>query len=165
MRLAAVIAVAGVLAASAAASVERGTLLVSRGAAGVALGMTRAQVIAKLGKPLYQNANGYMEYSRANLFDVYLDGAARVRLISVSGRNFCTPRGVCVLRDGGIGRLKAQYGKGLRLVTAENGERLYVLVGRYRGRRAFTSFGFGPKGRILQVFVGWCPARPARCGA
>ena len=67
--------------------------------------MTRAQVLAKLGKPLYTNVNGYMQYSSKNLFDVYLDGSKRVRLIGISGPGFCTVFGACALKTGGIAKL------------------------------------------------------------
>ena len=70
--------------------------------------MTRAQVIAKLGKPFYKNANGYMQFGNEKknvLFDVYLDTSTspqRVRLLGISGRNFClTGGGPCMLRPGG----------------------------------------------------------------
>lgn len=65
------------------------------GAAGIKLGMTRAQVIAKLGKPLFKNANGFMQYGndkKGVLFDVYLDTSThpqRVRLLGISGNRFC----------------------------------------------------------------------------
>jgi len=161
----AAVLIACTIAAAAAAAVEHGTIVVNRGAGGVTLGMTRAAVVQRLGAPLYQNANGYMQYAKTNLFDVYLNGANRVRMIGVSGARFCTSRGVCMQSKGGVGRLKAQYGKALRLVKAEDGERLYVLVGSFNGRRSFTSFGFAAKGRIIQIFIGWCPAAPATCGA
>lgn len=166
MRLLLAVLAAACLVASAPAAVERGTIVVNRGAVGVTLGLTRAAVVAKLGRPLYQNANGYLQYAKVNLFDVYLDvRTKRVRLIGVSGHRFCTTSGVCMQSRGGIGKLKAQYGKALRLVKAEDGERQYVLVGRLGGRRVFTSFSPAEKGQIIQIFIGYCPALPATCGA
>ena len=67
---------------------------VNRGGAGVTLGMTRAQVIAKLGKPVFKNQNGYLQYAKTNLFDVYLDTGStpnRVRLIGISGPTVLLP--------------------------------------------------------------------------
>jgi hypothetical protein len=162
----AALALAGALVTAAGAAVERGTITANRGAAGITLGMTRTSVVAKLGAPVYENLNGYMQYSNANLFDVYLDSTTkRVRLIGVSGRQFCLRGPICLLAKGGIPRLKARYGKALRLVTTETGEHDYVLLGRFGGRRVFTSFMPAPEGRILQVFIGYCPAPPAVCGS
>ena len=89
------------------------------------LGMTKAQVVALLGKPLFENAHGYMQYSKSNLFDVYLNPATkRVRLIGISGPNFCTVNGVCMMKKGGLAKIKAQYGAALRKAVAEDGDRL-----------------------------------------
>ncbi len=60
------------------ATVDHGTTAVGRGVAGVTLGMTRAQVVAKLGKPGYTNANGLLEYGNVPvIFDVYRNTATR----------------------------------------------------------------------------------------
>lgn len=151
---------------AAAATVDQGTIAVNRGAAGIALGMTRATVIAKLGKPVYKNANGYMQYSKKNLFDVYLNTAtSRVRLIGVSGPKFCTSWGFCLFKSGGVAKLKARYGAALEKITAEDGEQLYVVVGRLAGRRVFTSFSPAAQGKVIQLFIGYCPPKPAVCGA
>lgn len=147
------------------ATVDKGTVSVNRGAAGITLGMTRATVVAKLGKPLYQNANGFMEYSSKNLFDVYLNTSSnRVRLIGISGPKFCTAKGVCMFVKGGLAKMKAQYGKALKRKTLESGEKTWVVEGRFGGRRVFTSFDAGPKGEIAQFFIGYCPPRPTNCG-
>lgn len=158
------LAVAGLAAAlalvsSAGGAVESGTIVANRGAAGVVLGMTRAQVVAKLGKPLYENANGFMQYAKRNLFDVYLDTTSkRVRLIGVSGPRFCTARRVCMLTRNGIARLRAQYGSALRRFTDETGEIGYELRGRLGGKPVFTTFFPDrptPSGRIVQIFIGY----------
>jgi hypothetical protein len=150
---------------AATAAVEKGTVTVNRGAAGIKLGMTRATVVAKLGKPLYQNANGYMEYSKKNLFDVYLNTASkRVRLIGISGPKFCTVKGVCMLKNGGLAKMKALYGTGLKQKTLESGEKTWVIEGKFAERRVFTAFDTGPKGKIVQFFIGYCPPLPTDCG-
>ncbi len=153
------LAAALTLASSTGAAVERGTIVTNRGAAGVVLGMTRAQVVAKLGKPLYENANGFMQYAKQNLFDVYVDRTSkRVRLIGVSGPRFCTVRGVCMLTRNGIARLRAQYGAALRRFTDETGEVGYELRGRFGGKPVFTTFFPDrprPSGRVVQVFIGY----------
>ena len=52
--------------------IESGRIVVGRGVHGVTLGMTRAQVVARLGRPISQNAIGYMDTPRKHLFDVYV---------------------------------------------------------------------------------------------
>jgi outer membrane protein assembly factor BamE (lipoprotein component of BamABCDE complex) len=53
----ALLVLAGVAAAR-SALVTHGPITPNVGASGITLGMTRAQVIAKLGKPVAQNLNG-----------------------------------------------------------------------------------------------------------
>jgi len=140
--------VALVLAGVANAVVKGGPVTANVGAAGIKLGMTRAQVIAKLGKPVYKNANGYMQFGDEKqnvLFDVYLDTGTspqRVRLLGISGRNFClTGGGPCMLRKGGVGKLKARYGKALKTVMLEDGEKAVWLKGTLASCKVFTDFG------------------------
>jgi len=137
-----------VLAGSAAAVVNAGPVTPNVGAKGIKLGMTRAQVIAKLGKPVFKNSNGYMQFGDEKknvLFDVYLDTSTspqRVRLLGISGRNFClTGGGPCMLRPGGIGKLKTRYGKALKTVMLEDGEKAIWLKGTLGGCKVFTDFG------------------------
>jgi hypothetical protein len=150
--------------AGASATVTKGTINPSRGAAGVRLGMTRAEVVAKLGPPLFENKNGFMQYGPDSgpLFDVYRDvftHPSRVRLIGISGWNFCFPGGTpCMYRQGGVGELQAKYGDRLKIVELEDGEHVYRLSGRYRGCATFTDITptrFKPGARILMVFVGF----------
>jgi hypothetical protein len=142
----------------ASATVEQATFMVNRGAAGIKLGMTRGQVVAHLGQPLFENANGFMEYSADNLFDVYLDATRtpkRVRMISFSGRDYCTASGICSLRRGGVGKLRTQFGSRLIKKDTPTG-RCYQILGHYQGEPVFTSFTVGnfiPSGRIFQVFI------------
>ena len=75
--------------------------------------MTRAQVVARLGKPLFENENGFIEYARfPNLFDVYLDVSStpkRVRLIGISGERFCFPKRLLHVPEGRSRKLKERY--------------------------------------------------------
>jgi hypothetical protein len=160
--------VALVAASAAPAAVEGGTVSVSHGAAGITLGMRRAAVVDELGQPLYENQNGYMEYSENNLFDVYLNGRNRVRMIGISGEGFCLGSGLCMFTKFGVRRLRNQFGDRLKKVELESGETVLVVRGHHRGHRVFTSFSpstLRPRGRIIQIFIGRCPPRPNTCGA
>lgn len=144
------------LPAGAAAAVEEGTVAVNRGAAGILLGMTRAEVVATLGEPLYENDYGYMEYSEDNLFDLYRRGG-KVDLIGMSGPRFCTKDGICCLKRH-VGKLQTKFGSRLRLETAEDGSQSWVVRGRVAGKRVFTAFdvdGPGRGARILMIWVGY----------
>ncbi|CAN5161790.1 hypothetical protein BH18ACT14_BH18ACT14_07110 [soil metagenome] len=152
---------------SAEAVVNAGTIQVNRGAAGIRLGMTRATVVSKLGPPIFQNGNGYMQYSENNVFDLYLNRARRVRMLGVSGPNFCTASGICMFEADGVRKLKNQWGSRLKLRRLETGEQVYLLRGLVDGRRVFTSFSpttIRSRGRIIMVFIGRCPPLPAVCG-
>ena len=105
-----------ILPTSAGAVVNAGTIQVNRGAAGIRLGMTRATVVSKLGTPIFQNGNGYMQYSENNIFDLYLNRARRVRMLGVSGPNFCTRSGICMFDLFGVRKLKNQWGSRLKLL-------------------------------------------------
>ena len=156
-----------ILPTSAGAVVNAGTIQVNRGAAGIRLGMTRATVVSKLGTPIFQNGNGYMQYSENNIFDLYLNRARRVRMLGVSGPNFCTRSGICMFDLFGVRKLKNQWGSRLKLLRLETGEQVYVLRGVVDGRRVFTSFSattVRPRGKIIMVFIGRCPPLPAVCG-
>jgi hypothetical protein len=116
-------------------------------------------VIARIGRPLYQNANGYLQYAKAGLFDVYLDPAGRVRLIGISGPGFCTSFGACVGAQRGIAEVRARYGTALRLTKLpETGEKDWILLGKRAGRRVFTSFSPASakaSAPFIQVFIGY----------
>jgi len=154
--------------AAAEAVVNGGTIQVNRGAAGIRLGMTRATVVSRLGPPVFQNANGFMQYSRnPNLFDLYLNSARRVRQLGISGANFCTASGICMFEAYGVRKLRNQWGSRLKLVRLETGEQVYLVRGVVNGRRVFTEFStttVRPRGKIIMVFIGRCPPRPAACG-
>jgi hypothetical protein len=162
MRRLAIVAVVGMLAvAPAGATVEKGKIQVNRGAIGVTLGMTRGQVIARLGKPVYTNQNGYMQFAKVNLLDVYLDVRTnRVRLIGVAGRRFCI-EDICLQHAGNVGALKQRFGTRFKAITDEDGSPAYAMYGTLGSRHVFTTFGVSQHAAsepVVQVFIGYCPA-------
>jgi hypothetical protein len=141
-----------------------GVITVGRGVNGVRLGMSRAQVIAKLGRPAYENRNGYMQYvadsPRANaMFDVYRDGGGRathVRMLGVAGQGFRLSDGNRVFASGGLGRLRSRYGTRLKFHQSPDGTLTYELVGRFKGRRVQTDFDVTdrtPTASVLDIFI------------
>jgi hypothetical protein len=136
--LAAAIALAALIAASGSGAITRGTVVFGQGAAGVRLGMTRAQVTATLGKPVKSTAR-FMQYGAKPLvFDLYLDGG-RVDLMHVGGRGFCTANGFC--NGDRMSELFRSYRKQLKPVRAQGSvEPGYVLVGTLRGHTTYTKF-------------------------
>ncbi len=156
-----------VAASAAPAAVDGGTVQVNRGAAGITFGMRRSAVVDELGPPLYENQNGYMQYSENNIFDVYLNGRNRVRQLGISGENFCLASGLCMFERNGVRKLRARFGERLKEVELESGETVLVVRGRYNERRVFTSFSpttLRGRGQIIQIFIGRCPPKPAVCG-
>jgi hypothetical protein len=150
-------------AGAATAAVERGVFTPNQGARGIKLGMTRAQVIAKLGLPLFENKNGFMEYSRNNLFDIYLNKSVRphrVDLIGIAGPGFCLAgTDLCLGDRGGVGFIQRKYGDRLKLEEYQSGD-VYALYGTYKGCRALTEFlpnRFKPSSPIGMVFIGYEP--------
>jgi hypothetical protein len=161
---------AALVAASAApAAVTGGKVAVNKGAVGIELGMRRARVIDKLGRPLEQNRNGWMAFAEEpDLFDVYLNRRNRVRLIGISGNDFCLWSGICMFTRHGVKKLRAQFGNRLKEVEQESGEKELVVRGWFEDRRVFTAFTpttLRPRGRIIMIFIGRCPPKPATCGA
>ena len=163
MRRAALAALAAAILAAPATAAARGPinsdLTVGRGAGGVQLGDSRAEVVDLLGKPYDENKNGYMQYLPDNadgIFDVYrFNGAktSRVRAIGVSDRRFRfkgTDQRV-------VGRevlpwLRQHYGRRVRYEPdEESGEPWYVVRTRFRGNRTFSSFSVNRKGRNPRV--------------
>jgi hypothetical protein len=145
-----------------ARTVTSGVITVGQGAGPITLGMTRAQVIGKLGKPIYENGNGYMQYANIPvIFDVYRNGGARtsrVRMLSVSdtGPGFKLSDGNRIFTKGGLKRLANRYGKRLKFhETADSGP-YYEIVTRFRGRKVLTDFNVGRhslNAAVLQIFI------------
>jgi hypothetical protein len=148
------------LGAGASASVERGKIVVDRGAAGITLGISRPQVVAALGKPLYENDHGYMQYSDRSLFDVYRSDSrnGRVDLIAISGPSFCLRNGICMLRRGNVAALERKFGRRLTFHVLADGTLCYRVSGSFRGRRSYTQFDVenrSDSARIILIWLGW----------
>jgi hypothetical protein len=149
------------LAGAAERSIESGRIVVGRGVHGVTLGMTRAQVVARLGRPLSQNGNGYMQYAKKHLFDVYVRrGSPRhVDLVTAAGPGFCLTGGICSMAKGSLKRLVDRYGPRLKveLYPEDADAPDYVIRSRFRGQPVNTAFSRSP-GSILQVFIAYAVA-------
>jgi hypothetical protein len=156
------------LAGGSAESIESGHIAVGRGVHGVTLGMTRAQVVARLGRPISQNAIGYMEYSEKHLFDVYVRRGTpkRTDLISAAGPGFCLSGGICSLTKGSLKRLVGRFGERLdvELYPEDADAPDYVIRSRFHGRPVNTAFSHG-RGQIVQVYIAYAdPAEPVFAG-
>jgi hypothetical protein len=158
----AALACAALAGPAAARTVTSGVITVGQGAGPLTLGMTRAQVIANLGKPIYENGNGYMQYANIPvIFDVYRNGGAkssRVRMLSVSdsGPAFKLSDGNRIFTRGGLKRLSGRYGKRLKFhETADSGP-FYEIVTRLHGRKVLTDFDVDRhslNATVLQIFI------------
>jgi hypothetical protein len=144
-------------------AINAATFNVNRGAAGVTLGITRAQVVAKLGQPLSQSLGGAMTYATGSrIFDIYLDQGSprRVRMIILSGKHYCTASGICMFTAGGVGDLMDQFGSRLKPKTNPDGLECYQITGHYKGRGVFTSFTVldqKPASKFINVAILWGP--------
>lgn len=152
------------LAGAAPRPIDSGLIRVGSGVEEVTLGMTRAQVVGRLGRPVYQNAAGYMQYSKRYLFDVYVrrGNPRRADLISAAGPGFCLAGGICSMTKGSLKRLVARYGDRLKveLYPEDADDPDYVLRGRLHGRAVNTAFSHGG-GQIGQVYIAFAdPAEP-----
>jgi hypothetical protein len=160
--IAAMLACAALPGPAAARTVTSGVITVGQGAGPITLGMTRARVISKLGKPLYENGNGYMQYANIPvIFDVYRNGGAkssRVRMVSVSdsGPAFSLSDGNRIFTKGGLKRLAARYGKRLKFHQTADAGPFYEIVTRLNGRKVLTDFDVDRRSlnaTVLQIFI------------
>ena len=134
-----------------------------RGAGGVQLGDTRAQVVESLGRPYYENRNGYMQYlpdDARGIFDVYrFNGlkTSRVRMLGVGdGRFRFAGTDQHVLGRGVLPYLRREYGQRLRYSPDSSGEPWYSIRARFGGFRTLTSFSVPRRARdprVAMVFI------------
>jgi hypothetical protein len=159
---AAALAVAAMPAPAVARTVTSGVITVGQGAGPITLGMSRAQVISKLGRPLYENQNGYMQYARIPvIFDVYRDGGAsstHVRMLGISamGPAFRLSDGNRIFTKGGLRRLSAHYGKQLKFHNTADSGPFYEIVSTLHKRKVLTDFfvdRHSLSATVLDVFI------------
>jgi hypothetical protein len=132
--------------------VYSGVITVGRGAAGITLGMTRAQVVARLGRPFADNGR-QMDYFRLpprypsrGLFVVYL-AKGRVHMIQTDGKpnsGWRLSDGNRIFASGGYARLMHRYGRRLRSMRTEDGEPFYRITGRLNRLTVWTDFWVWP---------------------
>ena len=149
------------------AAIDQGTITVGRGAGGARLDMSRDQVIAELGAPVRENANGVMSYqpdleSATSLFDIYRHGdTGRVRMFILAGfrgGGWKLRDGNAIFARGAIDRLYRHYGRRVRREHDRViGERRYVIRSRYLDRPVETQFLVDrfsrKKARVLDVII------------
>jgi hypothetical protein len=149
--------------AAGAKGITSGTITVGRGANGVTLGDTRAQVIATLGRPLMENSFGTMSYGRIPvIFDVYRNGAdhhVRQFVIAAAGPvagHFVLSDGNHIFKPGGLRRVANRYGNRLKIHRFDDGSPYYEIVTKLHGRKVKTDFETDRHGlgaNVLDVFI------------
>ncbi len=149
-------------AAATARAVTSGVITVGRSAGPISLGMSRAQVVSKLGKPAYENGNGYMQYAQIPvIFDVYRDSGARsshVRMLSVAstGPGFRLSDGNRIFTKGGLKRLSSLYGTKLKFHNSADTGPYYEVVSRLNNRKVLTDFfvdRHSLNATVLQIYI------------
>jgi hypothetical protein len=163
--LAALLVLAAMPASALAGRVRSGTIVVGHGVAGANLGMTRAQVIGVLGKPVYENHNGVMDYQpipTGNVFEFFRGRHShKVNGIQLDGHGsgFKLADGNAIFTHGGQHRLFKHYGHRLHQNPVVQGQRSYNLYGRFHGRRVVTTFLVSKfshtSGKVYEVDLGY----------
>jgi hypothetical protein len=142
---------------------------VSEGIAGIRLGMTRAQVAARIGKPYGMSlptGNVTCErYARIAAFGACFDKRTR-RVVSLDGigPKFCVVRPrFCFQRVGGLAKLKRAFGRRLIGPLRSGDELFYEVVVRRGGRRVQSAFVIdtlsSPPYRgsaVVAVYISFC---------
>jgi hypothetical protein len=116
------------------------------GVAGVELGMTPAEVEAKLGAPSRTNKDGervvFMGYGANERYGVYFDDGPRVRMLiaSIEDGTWCTDYDVCLYREGDLAKLKAHHGAKMLRFVDRDGAITYRLLESKGERKVLTEY-------------------------
>ena len=128
-----------------------GVIVPQRGIAGVALGMTPAQVRAELGTPSSvrrgRNIFGPWTRYRYRRLTIFFQGSRSVTSISTTRRTERTARGV------GVGSTERQLRARVRVRCQTFFGARHCYVGSYRPGTRVTDF-IVKRGRVVQVVVG-----------
>ncbi len=145
--------------------INSGLITVGQGANRALLGMSRAQVISALGKPIDENQNGVMSYEPITsgvIFDVYRDGGGRgthVRMFIIAApghSGFTLQDGNRVFTKGGMRRVFNHYGSHLRFHNSGQSGPYYELITKLRGKKVLTDFAVDRQSRdahVLDVYI------------
>lgn len=162
----------------AAGAVERGSVTPGRGVDGIRLGMTRAAVQQRLGRPAEttgsEPAGIELRYSwtrgEVALWLTFDPQGGPVRKIqlgvgSLHAYPWCTASRICLGAERGVAKLRAQYAG--RLERVQLGYPSYLVKGP---GDAYTVFVNPPdpgpsrsvnRGRIMNVLLGYCADTPS----
>lgn len=116
------------------------------GVAGVELGMTPAEVEAKLGPPSRTNKAGdrvvFMAYGAGERFGIYFDDGPRVRMLiaSIEDGTWCTDYDVCLYREGDLAKLTAHHGAKMLRFVDRDGAITYRLLETKSARKVLTEY-------------------------
>jgi hypothetical protein len=117
-----------------------------RGVGGVELGMTAAEVEARLGKPGQVNKAGsetvFMAFREPDNFGVYFGDGERVRMliVSVKDGSVCTDYDACLYREGDLAKLKARHGDKLLRYVDRDGSVTYRLLEAKGEKQVLTEY-------------------------
>ena len=142
---------------------------VSEGIAGIRLGMTRAQVAARIGKPYgisLPTGNVKCEmYARIAAFGACFDKRTR-RVVSLDGigPKFCVARPrFCFQRVGGLAKLKRAFGRRLVGPVRRDEDVFYEVVVRRGSARVQSAFVIDTQGSppyrgsaVIAAYIGLC---------
>ncbi|MEQ1753676.1 MAG: hypothetical protein ABL973_06050 [Micropepsaceae bacterium] len=119
----------------------------SIGTGGVELGMSEADVRARLGAPVGENKAGdkvvFMSYHASQIFGVYFDeatGRVRMIILSVNDKTWCTDFDVCLYRDGDLPKLIAHHEKDLVRFVDRDGSVTYRILVNVGEKQVLTEY-------------------------
>ena len=137
-----------------AASSAHAVIVVQRSIGGVKLNMTKAQVRAKLGRPMrvrvLTNEFGTVTEKAFRRVTVTFQSGDRVTNVSTTSPLEQTTSGV------GVGSTKSQVKAGVPIATCKNEAGFkHCFVGAFLPGRTVTDFRLGSNGRVKSVSIGF----------